>query len=163
MIDKSTYTFKYDVWHFTQNNSEYIIDSFCFQSPEQIIGEEGPVASEAGPASSGAGEVPSHGQVGLQDASQGAEVSMLPGDLLDASQEAGASRSQEGAAFLLAGSLSQEVLAACEAGLRAEEASEPWDESQEDPGAVEAFPLVAAQVVACSPRPPSCSEEAAPG
>ena len=66
------------------------------------------MASEAGPASSGAGEVPSHGQVGLQGASQVEEVSMLLGVLQDASQEAGASRSQEVAAFLLAGSLSLE-------------------------------------------------------
>ena len=102
---------------------------------------------EAGPASSEAGEVP------IRD----------PEVLQDASQEAEASRSQEGAAFLLGGSLSPEVLAACEADLRAEEASEPSDESQEDPGAAEAFPLVAAQEAACSPRPPSCSEEAAPG
>ena len=121
------------------------------------------MASEAGPASSGAGEVPSHGQVGLQGASQVEEVSMLLGVLQDASQEAGASRSQEVAAFLLAGSLSLEVLVACEAGLREEEASEPWDESQEDPGEVEAWLLVAVQEVACSPRPPSCWEEEALG
>ena len=59
--------------------------------------------------------------------------------------------------------LSLEVLVACEAGLLAEEASEPWDESQEDPGEVEAWLLVAAQEVACSPRPPSCLEEEALG
>ena len=121
------------------------------------------MASEAGPASSGVGEVPIHDQEVLQDASQGVEVATLPEDRQDASPEAAASRIQAEEAFLLAGILCPAVLAACEVFPRVEEASEPWDETPEALGAVEAWPLVAAQGEACSPRPPSCSEEEARG
>ena len=163
LFDQTLDIFFKHVTDFTQNNLEYIFDSFCLQCTEQIIGEEGPEASEAEPASSGVGAVPSHGQEVLQDAFRGAEVSKLPGVLLGASQEAGASRIQAGAASLPAGTSPLEVLAACEAGLRGVAASEPSGESQEAPGAAEAWRPGAAQAAACSPRPPSCSAAAAPG
>ena len=84
-------------------------------SSVQIIEVEDQVASEAALASSEGAEVPSHGQEVRQDAFQGAEVSIRQGARQGASQEAGASRSQEGAASLLAGILVPEVLVACEA------------------------------------------------
>ena len=133
----------------------HYVNIICFNYPEQIIWEGGPGASEAVPASSGAGEVPSHGQE--------AGVSRRPGARLGACQEAGASRSREGAASLLAGTSPPGALAACEAGPLVEEASEPWGESRAGPGAAGAWRPGAALEGACSLRRPSCSEEAAPG
>ena len=111
------------------------------------------------------GEVPIRDPEVLRDAFQGVEVATRPEDHdhQDASPEAAASRIQAAEAFLLAGILGPEVLAAYEVFPRVEEASEPWDEIPEALGAVEAWPLVAAQGEACSPRPPSCSEEEARG
>ena len=145
------------VHDFTRN--KYIIDSF--QCP--IIGAEDPVASEAVPASSGVGEVPIRDQEVLQDAFQVVEVAKPPEVRQDASREAAASRIQAAEAFLLAEILFPAVLAACEVFPLAEEASEPWDGIPEAQGAVEAWPLEAGQVVACSPQPPSCWGEEGQG
>ena len=121
------------------------------------------MASEAGPASSGVGEVPIRDPEVLQDASQGVEVATRPEDRQDASLEAAASRIQAAEAFLLAEILGPVVLEACEVFPPVEEASEPLDENPEALGAVEAWPLVAVQGEACNPRPPSCSGEEARG
>ena len=121
------------------------------------------MASEAGPAFSGVGEVPIRDLEVLQDAFQGVEVATLPEDRQDASPGEAASRIQAAEAFLLAGILFPEVLAACEVFPLEGEASEPWDGIPEAQGAVEAWPLVAVQGVACSPQPPSCWGEEARG
>ena len=157
LIEKTHDIYFKHVHDFTRN--KYIIDSV--QCP--LIGAEDPVASEAGPAFSGVGEVPIRDLEVLQDAFQGVEVATRPEDRQDASPEEAASRIQAEEAFLLAGILFPAVLAACEVFPLVEEASEPSDEIPEALGAVEAWPLVGGQGEACSPRPPSCWEEEAQG